>query len=97
MKKSDPSRDCPLWSCKGSTERGKTTVNAAVSNLTEGHHGFHVHVYGTIDGTCGGAGGHYNPTGVDHNAYNEVPRHDGDLQMLTADASGVALLTYEDA
>ena len=97
VKKNDPSEDCQLWACTPDNEDGLINVDADVSSLSPGKHGFHVHKWGTLDTGCGGASGHYNPTGVDHNAYNEVPRHDGDLQMLTADANGDALLNYNDA
>ena len=30
--------------------------------------GFHIHTTGAIGNGCGGAGGHYNPSGVDHSA-----------------------------
>ena len=65
--------------CPTSSEIGETHVSAEVENLTEGLHGFHVHSFGTLDTGCGGAGGHFNPTGVNHAAYDAPVRHVGDL------------------
>ena len=74
------------------------SVDADVASiLPEGLHGFHVHTFGTLDTGCGGAGGHYNPTGVDHASWDVTPRHVGDLQQLLVEAgTDTATLSYND-
>ena len=74
------------------------SVSADIQNIDAGLHGFHVHQYGTLDTGCGGAGGHYNPTGVDHASWDATPRHVGDLQQLNVpdDGSREGLLDYDD-
>ena len=74
------------------------TVDADIQNIApSGLHGFHVHQYGTLDTGCGGAGGHYNPTGVDHSAWDVTPRHVGDLQQLNVPVGqNTCTLTYDD-
>ena len=91
----------PCWLgdyCAGYEDIGLTNVNANVQNLDEGLHGFHVHSYGTLDTGCGGAGGHFNPTGVNHAAWDAPVRHVGDLQQLFVpdDGSRTATLNYDD-
>ena len=54
-------------------------------------HGFHVHEKGDCSSPDGkSAGGHFNPTAVDHGAIDGAPSHAGDLGNVEADASGVA-------
>ena len=58
--------------------------------------GFHVHQYGDtspgLDGVnCSRTGGHWNPTGVNHGAYDAAVRHVGDMKPITA---GAALVNY---
>ena len=72
-------------------------VGAYVGGLTEGSHGFHVHTNAITGGACSSAGGHYNPTGVNHSSWDEASRHDGDLQSLVStDQNGFTLLEYFD-
>ena len=90
----------PCWLgdyCPSYTDIGQTNVKANVQNLAEGLHGFHVHSYGTLDTGCGGAGGHFNPTGVNHAAWDAPVRHVGDLQQLfVAEHTTSATLDYDD-
>ena len=37
-------------------------------NLSPGLHGFHIHENGDLSEDCKGAGGHYNPAGMNHGA-----------------------------
>ena len=72
-------------------------VNAEITGLTPGKHGFHVHEKGDCsapDATS--AGDHFNPTGQPHGAADALERHDGDMGNIEADASGVAKLNYID-
>lgn len=79
------------------TQRGsKVLVEADVSGLTPGEHGFHIHEKGDCsapDATS--AGGHFNPGGQAHGNPAGTAHHSGDLPMLTADASGHAKLSVE--
>lgn len=76
-----------------------TQVKVALTGLTPGPHGFHIHEKGDCsskDATS--AGGHYNPTQKSHGAPTATAnaRHVGDLGNLTADATGKATLTLRD-
>jgi len=79
------------------TQKGdKVMVNAKVSGLTPGGHGFHVHEKGDCSASDGmSAGGHFNPTGKPHGDPNAPDHHAGDMPMLQADASGNATLSTE--
>jgi len=66
-------------------------IEADLSGLSEGMHGFHIHEYGdctAADGTS--AGGHFNPAGSPHAGPEDSPRHGGDLGNVTVDADGTA-------
>jgi Cu-Zn family superoxide dismutase len=81
----------------GFTQHGdKLLVEADISGLTPGEHGFHIHEKGDCsapDGTS--AGGHFNPNAQAHGNPDSPHHHFGDLPMLTADASGHAKLSVE--
>ncbi len=71
---------------------GKVHVDADVSGLTPGKHGFHVHEFGDCSAADGmSAGGHFNPEGHDHGAPG-AKSHPGDFGNLEADANGRATL-----
>jgi len=74
------------------TQQGELVlVEARVTGLTPGPHGFHIHEKGNCtapDATS--AGGHFNPTGAGHGAPSASARHAGDLGNLVADATGAA-------
>ena len=74
------------------TARGdKVQVEAKVSGLTPGDHGFHVHEVGDCsapDATS--AKGHFNPAGKPHGHHGGGERHAGDMPNLRADAAGNA-------
>jgi superoxide dismutase, Cu-Zn family len=77
------------------THGTKVQVDAEISGLTPGKHGFHVHEFGDCsapDGTS--AGGHFNPEGHPHGAPGPAS-HPGDLGNLEADANGRATLSLE--
>ncbi len=72
---------------------GGVRVEAAVSGLSAGRHGFHLHETGDCSGPDGSsAGGHFNPAGSPHGAPDApaVQRHAGDLGNLDAAADGTA-------
>ena len=58
-------------------------------------HGFHVHEKGDCSSGDGlSAGGHFNPDGRAHGAYDHPEHHAGDLPSLKADASGNARISF---
>ena len=68
---------------------GKATIiSGTITGLSEGLHGLHIHEFGDLSDGCDSAGGHYNPTGVDHGDIDNG--HVGDLGNITADSKGVA-------
>lgn len=76
---------------------GGVRIQAEVTGLTPGNHGFHVHEKGDCsapDATS--AGGHFNPTGHQHGAPTDSERHAGDLGNLAADETGRAVLDWVD-
>ncbi len=72
-------------------------IEANMTGLTEGKHGFHIHQWGNCtaaDGTS--AGGHFNPDNKKHGGPEDVERHVGDLGNIVADSMGNASLTMID-
>jgi superoxide dismutase, Cu-Zn family len=76
------------------TESG-TRVQAEITGLAPGKHGFHVHEFGDASSPDGkAAGGHFNPKGMMHgDPSKKAARHLGDLGNIEADSSGKA--TYD--
>ena len=71
-------------------------VEASVSGLPPGPHGFHVHEAGDCSAAdASSAKGHFNPLGHPHGHHGKVERHAGDLPNLVADASGSATYRAE--
>ncbi len=72
-----------------------TRIQAEVTGLAPGKHGFHIHEFGDASSPDGkAAGGHFNPRGKAHGDPSKAgPRHLGDLGNLVADESGKA--TYD--
>jgi superoxide dismutase, Cu-Zn family len=77
-------------------------VDAHITGLTPGKHGFHVHEFGdcsSADGSAAeasAAGDHFNPAKNPHGAPDSAARHEGDMGNIEADASGAAKLNYVD-
>ncbi|KAJ6904523.1 superoxide dismutase [Populus alba x Populus x berolinensis] len=69
---------------------GPTTVNARITGLTPGPHGFHLHQYGDTTNGCVSTGAHFNPNNLTHGAPEDEIRHAGDLGNIVANADGVA-------
>ncbi|AYH46057.1 superoxide dismutase family protein [Azoarcus sp. DN11] len=94
--------EAPLAATQGSTVSGTVKfaegdagvlVEARVTGLAPGKHGFHIHEKGDCsapDATS--AGGHFNPTGEPHGSPERGAHHLGDMPMLIADANGHAKL-----
>jgi Cu-Zn family superoxide dismutase len=79
------------------TQKGdKVLVEAKVSGLIPGGHGFHIHEKGDCSSGDGmSAGGHFNPTAKPHGNPGVPDHHSGDMPMLVADATGNASLSME--
>ncbi|MGB5363232.1 MAG: superoxide dismutase family protein [Aureibaculum sp.] len=75
---------------------GIVTMTANISGLTEGNHAIHIHAIGdcsAADGTS--AGGHWNPTNVNHGRWGQSPFHIGDIGNIVADTEGNGMITRE--
>jgi len=72
---------------------GGVRVEAKITGLTPGKHGFHIHEFGdTSSPDAKSAGGHFNPKGSPHAGPGQK-RHIGDLGNIEADDKGDA--TYD--
>jgi len=68
-----------------------TLVEATLSGLTPGLHGFHIHEKGDCSAPdASSAGAHFNPGGMPHGGPDSPERHVGDFGNIEADASGNA-------
>ena len=66
-------------------------IQGALSGLTPGPHGIHIHEVGDCSSADGmAAGGHFNPTGAPHGAIEDAKSHVGDLGNIVANAEGRA-------
>src|SRR5437879_5286737 len=55
-------------------------VQAEITGLTPGNHGFHVHEFGDCSaGDASSAGAHFNPTNKPHAGSDATERHVGDM------------------
>ncbi|WP_310449351.1 superoxide dismutase family protein [Sulfuritalea sp.] len=74
----------------------KLRVEARVTGLTPGQHGFHVHEAGDCSAPdASSAKGHFNPAGRSHGHHGGNDRHAGDMPNLVADSAGKAVLAVE--
>jgi len=75
---------------------GKVSMIAAISGLTEGNHAIHIHAVGDCSSDDGkSAGGHWNPTNVNHGVWGTDPFHKGDIGNLVANADGQAAISRD--
>ena len=65
-------------------------INAQLTNLSPGGHGFHIHEKGSCSPDFKAAGGHYNPGGKAHGITNAEGMHAGDMPNIFANADGTA-------
>ena len=65
-------------------------INADLSNLSPGGHGFHIHEKGSCSPDFKAAGGHYNPDGKEHGLNNPKGHHAGDMPNIFVNADGTA-------
>ena len=73
------------------------TILVLVEGLTPGAHGWHLHEFGNCDGATdepfSSAGGHWNPTDMEHGAPDAESHHAGDFGNFEATADGMAEAT----
>lgn len=69
-------------------------IQARVSGLDAGAHGFHIHETGSCEPDFGAAGGHFNPTGSGHGPLHDGGHHAGDLPNLIAQSDGAGEADY---
>jgi Cu-Zn family superoxide dismutase len=70
-------------------------VDANLTGLPPGNHGFHIHEFGSCEDSGKAAGGHYNPKGSKHGFLPTDglhKAHGGDMGNITAGADGTAAL-----
>lgn len=67
---------------------GNVEVQADLTGVPPGTHGFHIHEKGDCGNNATNAGGHFNPTGMIHGAPDAVSHHAGDFGNVTAEANG---------
>ena len=65
-------------------------VQARLTGVPEGWHGFHIHETGSCDPDFSAAGGHYNPTSIGHGVLHEGGHHPGDTVNVYAHTDGTA-------
>ncbi len=69
-------------------------IQARVSGLEAGAHGFHIHETGSCEPDFAAAGGHFNPTSAGHGPLHEGGHHAGDIPNLIAHDDGAGLADY---
>jgi len=75
---------------------GRVNMTANITGLAAGNHAIHIHAIGDCsadDGTS--AGGHWNPTNVDHGKWGTAPFHIGDIGNIVADANGIGTISRD--
>jgi superoxide dismutase, Cu-Zn family len=97
---------CVLYPTQGNNVSGIITftstpdgvmVKGDIHGLTPGKHGFHIHECGDCSAAdASSAGGHFNPSNMQHGAPMDMNRHEGDMGNIEADASGNAHIEYTD-
>ncbi len=105
MEATGPKATAALEGRSGSTVAGtvsfqavgqKLRVEANVTGLTPGAHGFHVHEAGDCSAAdASSAKGHFNPGAKSHGHHGSSERHAGDMPNLVADSAGKATLSAE--
>ena len=73
---------------------GNITVYVSLNGVPEGLHAVHIHELGDCSSPDGkSAGGHWNPTTMDHGKWRTPPHHLGDLGNAEIDEFGSGGLT----
>jgi Cu-Zn family superoxide dismutase len=71
---------------------GGIQIDAHLSGLKPGRHGFHIHEVGDCTGDGTAAGPHFNPAGHQHGGPDSPAPHAGDYGNIVADDMGHAML-----
>ncbi len=75
-------------------EGDKITVQVHLENAPVGEHAVHIHEIGDCSAEDGSsAGGHWNPTGMDHGKWGAEPHHLGDIGNVVVGEDGKGDLT----
>ncbi|WP_206453316.1 superoxide dismutase family protein [Aurantimonas marina] len=69
-------------------------LNAELSGLSDGQHGFHIHETGVCEGDFKSAGGHYNPGEADHGYLSGNGPHAGDMPNFTVTGGAAKFETF---
>lgn len=79
------------------TQTGKNVeMDLNVYKLTPGIHAVHIHENGDCSAADGSsAGGHWNPTTMDHGKWDTAAFHMGDIGNLNADKAGTARVIFK--
>jgi Cu-Zn family superoxide dismutase len=98
MGRSGPKAMATLTPISGSTAQGTVhfqelndgtvDVQADITGVPPGVHGFHVHDKGNCGDNGNAAGGHFNPLNMPHASPDAQSHHAGDFGNVTADAKG---------
>ncbi|GAY63026.1 hypothetical protein CUMW_222290 [Citrus unshiu] len=75
---------------------GPTTIKGTLYYLSQGAHGFHIHVYGDMAHFCQSTGDHFNPFRKDHGGPEDWIRHAGDLGNIYVGFDGKAKINIVD-
>lgn len=74
---------------------GGVRVSVDASKLPPGAHGVHVHTTGRCDGPdFTTAGGHWNPTTMQHGTQNPMGPHAGDMPNMTVGSDGRGKIAF---
>ena len=74
----------------------RLTLSIAVTGLSVGPHGMHLHMTGRCEGPgFTSAGGHLNPAARQHGMHNPAGSHLGDLPNIVIDRHGKGVLSVE--
>ena len=77
-------------------EKSKITeIKINIKNLTPGKHGFHIHKYGDLRGSCESLCEHFNPYNKKHGNINRNNSHNGDLGNIIANRNGICKYTIK--
>ena len=78
---------------------GRVDVQATITGLEPGDHGFHVHEFGDCSAPDGSsAGGHFDALHADHHGRptaTTAHKHTGDLGNVVADENGKAMFSAD--
>jgi Cu-Zn family superoxide dismutase len=81
----------PMGTLTFSTSTAGLHITGTLTGLAPGAHGIHLHRVGKCDGPgFDTAGAHVNPANAQHGLENPAGPHAGDLNNITANASGQA-------